>query len=148
MTTKNTTETTEMAEKLKAAGEKAEKAKAARRERTVKGSHLLEALQARATKAELKIEDKSGFLKITGSTKGRKVYVAKKGGRVDASGFTIENAAIKQISEQEAKDKHLGKVRGQIDFDQDDASVLAAYDALLAELNTPVAETKSETAAA
>lgn len=140
--------TTEMAEKLVAAGKQAEEAKAARRERTVKGSHLLEALIQRATTAGFVITDKSGFIKISGSTKGRKVYVARKGGRVDGSGFAVEHAALLPVSEEEAREKHIGKVRCQIDFDQDDASVLSAYDALLAALNEQVTTEAAQTVAA
>lgn len=138
---------TDMAATLEAAGKKAEEQKAARRERVVKGAHLLGALKETAEKAGLKIEEKSGFLKISGVAKGRNVYVARKGGRVDLSGFTIEASAVKQISEQEARDKHLGKVRGMLDFDQDDKTVLKAFSAALEKLTeepaAPVAE-KSE----
>lgn len=134
-TTAESTDTTEMASKLKAAGKKAETQKAQRRERQVKGSHLLGALTDKAKASGLTVEDKSGFLKITGATKGRTVYVAKKGGRVDLSGFTVEAPAVKQISEADAREKHLGKVRGQLDFNASDADVLSAYDAALSQLS-------------
>lgn len=134
----------EMAEKLKAAGEKAEKQKAVRRERQVRGSHLVKTsegvdgpLVTKPRDAGLEVDEKSGFLKITGATKGRAIYVAKKGGRVDLSGFTVQASAVKQITEEEARDKHLGKVRGQLDFTQADADVLAAFDLALAELGGP-----------
>ena len=141
-----TTETknTEMAEKLAAAGEKAEQAKAARRERVVKGSHLLPKLLEQATAAGLNLDEMSGFTKLTGPDKRKRVLVAKKGGRVDLSGFTVEAAAIKQISEQEARDKHLGKVRGQIDFNKADDEVLAAFSAACTELKNSVAPAVKE----
>lgn len=140
-----TENTTEMGKKLKAAGKLAEAQQKQRRERQVKGSHLLATLQEKATTAGLKIEDKSGFLKITGAGKGRTVYVAKKGGRVDLSGFTVSSPAVKQITEEEARDKHLGKVRGQLDFNQSDDAVLAAYDSALTELATaPAPESNDE----
>jgi len=119
------------AEKLTNAGKLAEDQKAARRERVVKGAHLLSALRERAEKAGLAIEEKSSFLKITGPTKGKAVYVARKGGRVDLSGFTVDSDGINQISEEDARTKHLGKVRGQVNFDATDDVVLAAYEAAL-----------------
>lgn len=136
-----TTEGTEaMGEKLKKAGKKAEAQKAARRERTVKGSHLLPQLLDPARIDGLTTEDKSGFTKIVGKTKGRAIYVAKKGGRVDLSGFTVENPAISQITEEDARQKHLGKVRGQLDFNAADDAVLAAYDAAIAILSQEPAQ--------
>src|SRR5271166_1858357 len=104
-----------MAEKLKAAGKLAESQKTQRRERQVKGSHLVSKLEELARSAGLRIDDKSGFHKITGSAKKRTIYVAKKGGRVDLSGFTLESEAVKQITVEQAKEKHLGQVRGQLD---------------------------------
>lgn len=142
--TTNTNETNEMAQKLQAAGEKAEAQKAARRERVVKGSHLLPKLLEQATAASLNLEDMSGFTKITGANKKLRVLVAKKGGRVDLSGFTVEADAVRQITEQEAREKHLGKVRGQIDFNKSDDEVLAAFSAALTELKNAPAPAKTE----
>jgi hypothetical protein len=127
----------ELAEKLTEAGKKAESQKAARRERAVKGSHLLETLTLRAKEAGLTVEDKSGFLRVSGTTKGRSVYIAKKGGRVDLSGFEVQAVAVTQISEEEARAKHLGKVRGQLNFNKTDNEVLAAYADALKALNAP-----------
>lgn len=137
-----TTESTEvMGKKLKAAGKLAETQQKQRRERTVKGSHLLGTLQDRAKSAGLTVEEQSGYLKITGSAKGRGVYVARKGGRVNLGGFTVQAPAVKQISEDEARAKHLGKVRGQLDLDQPDDAILSAYELALAELKAaPAAE--------
>lgn len=133
--TENTvTNTSEMANKLKAAGKKAEDQKAQRRERTVKGSHLLPALTKKAQDAGYNIQEMSGFWKVTGSTKGRRVLIAKKGGRVDLSGFSIDAQAVSHLTEEEARQKHLGKVRAQLDFSQPDDAVLAAYDSALAQL--------------
>lgn len=142
--TNTTNETNEMAQKLQAAGEKAEAQKAARRERVVKGSHLLPKLLEQATSAGLSTVEMSGFTKITGANKKLRVLVAKKGGRVDLSGFTVEAAAIRQITEQEARQKHLGKVRGQIDFDKSDDEVLAAFSAALTELQNAPAPAQTE----
>jgi hypothetical protein len=140
-TENTTTEGTEaLGEKLKKAGKKAEAQKAARRERTVKGSHLLPQLLSEDRVKGLTTEDKSGFTKIVGKTKGRAIYVAKKGGRVDLSGFTVESPAVAQITEEDARQKHLGKVRGQLDFNAADDAVLAAYDAALEVLAQEPAE--------
>jgi hypothetical protein len=139
-----TTSTTELAEKLEQAGKKAVQEQAQRREREVKGSHLLPALldMVKAV-STLSVAEKTGFQKVTGTAKGKAVYVAKKGGRVDLSGFEVAlpNAAIKVISEQAAKDQHLGRVRGQLDFGRPDADVLEAFSAALAQLDvaTPMA---------
>lgn len=128
---KKTDDFSDLGKKLEAAGKKVERAKAARRERVVKGSHLLPTLQEHAEKAGLDVADKSGFLKITGRVKGRCVYVAKKGGRVDLSGFTLDSNAVTQVSEEEARVKHLGKVRGQLNFELSDDEVMSAYSSAL-----------------
>ena len=119
---------------LKKAGQKAVAQKNKRHEQIVKGAHLLEKLRSKAVEDGLTVEDKSGFIKITGTAKSRAVYLAKKGGRVDLSGFSIDNVAINNISEEEAKNKHIGRVRGQINFDKTDEEVLAAYDIALSQL--------------
>ena len=118
------------------AGVKAEKQKAEKRERTVKGVHLQEPMLARVKSAGLTAEEKSGFFKVEGIAKGKRVYIAKKGGRVDLSGFTLASSSVKQITDAEAKEKHLGKVRGQLDFDQKDEDILGAFDEALVVLNT------------
>jgi len=40
--------------------------------------------------------------------------VAKRGSRLDLSGFCITHPAVKAISEAEAKARRIGKVRGQV----------------------------------
>lgn len=136
-----------LTEKLKESGQKVEKAVKARREREVKGSHLLDPMKAAAEKRGLVLAEKSGFFKITGKGKGRAIYLARNGGRVDLSGFSVEAEAIAQISKEDAQAKHLGKVRGQIDFTKPDEVVLKAYDTALTELlNAPVEEPKSAAA--
>jgi hypothetical protein len=138
-------ENTEMGKKLKKAGKKAEDQKVARRERTVKGAHLLPKIIGMLEGKGLTVEEKSGFTKVTGVAKGRAVYVAKKGGRVDLSGFTVEGPGVVQISEEDARAKHLGKVRGQLDFDQGDDAVLAACSSALERLaEAPSADAPTE----
>ena len=118
-------------ERLEAAGKKVVEQKAARRERTVKGSHLNTKFIELAQAQGLTVDEMSGFVKLTGSDKSKRVLIAKKGGRVDLSGFTVELGAVRQISETEAREKHLGKVRGQLDFEKTDEEVLSAFTAAL-----------------
>lgn len=125
----------EMVSKLEAAGKKVEVQKTQRRERVVRGSHLVEDLTSRARSAGLTLQEKSGFLKVTGSVKGRSIYVAKKGGRVDFSGFAVDSPAVTTITEEEARQKHLGKVRGQLNFNQPDDLVVDAYKFALTQLD-------------
>lgn len=138
-TTDNTeSNVTDLRERLQAAGEKAAKAKAERRERVVKGSHLTAKFLEAATVAGLTIDEMSGFTKLTGADKKKRVLIAKKGGRVDLSGFTVEAEAIRQVTEAEAKEKHLGKVRGQVDFNKTDDEVLSAFSSALSQLKATV----------
>lgn len=131
------TEQEGLGEKLAEADKKAVKNKAERQQRAVKGAHLLERLLALAVTAGATREEQSGFHQFTGPTKGRKIYVARKGGRCDFSGFAVEDDAVSQISEERAQSEHLGKVRGQLDFDKDDASVLGALEKALVILMEP-----------
>lgn len=133
-----------MEEKLVEAGKTVEEQAAKKRERAVKGSHLLGMMLEKAKGLGLSTEEKSGFVRITGAAKGRAVYVAKRGGRVDLSGFTIEKPAVVQISAEEAKQKHLGKVRGQLDFNAEDQTVLATYEDALSALSEATEETASK----
>lgn len=134
----------ELKEKLQTAGKKAEKVKVERHERQVKGAHLLPKLLEAAKAAGCVTDEKSGFIKITGVAKSRAVYLARKGGRCDVSGFELAGqAGVIQISEEQAKAKHLGKVRGMIDFENAaDDVVEAAFSAALVKLAeaTPEAE--------
>lgn len=150
MTTEKTTETSDAvkATKLKAAGKKAEAQKAERRARTVKGSHLLETLEARARAAGLNVETQSGYLKVTGPTKGLRIYIAKKGGKVFLNGFSVTAPAILPISEEDAKQRHMGRVKAELDFNQADDAVLSAYDACVTVVasTVPPATQAAETA--
>ena len=135
------------AEKLAQAGKKAEEQKAERRARTVKGSHLLPALEQKIAASGLKTQDMAAFKKVKGAAKARKVFVATKGGRVDLSGFTFDHPAVIQISAEDAKEKHIGRVRGQLDFDKDDAQVLEAFDRAIELLKEEAAEEKKDAGA-
>lgn len=152
-TTQSNEESTSMGEKLKAATEKVEKQKAERTLKVVKGANLNPKFLESAKAAGLECAEKTGFFKLTApGVKGKAIYVARRGGRVDLSGFTIPNSAVKQIAEAEAQAAHLGKVRGQLNFDlagseEGDAQLLAAFDEALTEAKVvPPAPPKPEKA--
>lgn len=128
------TETTdkEKLKRLNNATKKIQDEETQRREKTVKGSHLLQPMLEIANKQGLKVEERTGFHKITGAVKNIVVYLAKKGGRVDLSGFDIDAEGVTKISKEEAQAKHIGKVRGQLNFELPDETVLAAFTAAVA----------------
>ena len=125
------TSTDEMSKKLKAAGKKAEKVKTERQARAVKGGHLNPTFLKMAEERGMEIEEKSGFLKVFAAGRSAKLYVAKKGGRVDLS-FSFDAPGVKNLTEEEAKARHLGKVRGQLDFEQGDETLTEAFAGALA----------------
>lgn len=119
-----------MAQKLRHVAERVVGETKERRAKVVRGSHLVDEMLATAVARGLPTDDKSGFVMI-GGPKGPRVYLAKKGGRADLSCFCIAHPGVREISEEEAREKHLGKVRGQIDFDRPDADVMEAWSAVL-----------------
>lgn len=127
----------DLKEKLEKAGKEAEKQKAEKQARTVKGAHLKEQVEALVTQSGLEVVKNTGFLKVVGKENKLKLLVAIKGGRIDLSGFTIESPAVTQVTEDEAKAKHLGKVRGFVNFDASDDEVLAVVKQALKMLATP-----------
>jgi len=96
------------------------------RKRAEKDPKLIERMVAAANSSNnVKSVDEGGAnYKITGKN-GNRLYVFKNQLRVDLSGFSFEHPGIRVISDEEAKNMHLGKVRGQVSFD--DKSI--AYDA-------------------
>lgn len=123
-----------MAGKLQAANTRAEEMVKAKRAKRVVGSHLVDAMMLKVKERKLAVDDKAGYHKIFGDAKGVCVYLAKKGGRADLSGFCVEDPAVISLTAEEARAKHLGKVRGQIDFDRDDQAIMRAWDAILERL--------------
>ncbi len=81
------------------------------------------------------VEEGGSNYKITGVDKGRRIYLFKQQLRVDLSGFTADHAGIRKISDDEARDMHLGKVRGQLLFD-DRQEALEAFKVALAALRS------------
>lgn len=123
-------------EKLEQANKKVEKQRAERRARVIKGSHLTETFVKLATDAGCDVRPNTGFHVIVGRYgKGRRIYVAKRGGIVDLLGFSIDHAAVRQISKEEAQAKHMGKVQGRFNLDLADGDVLEAYAQAVSKLN-------------
>ena len=71
--------------------------------------------------------------KVTGWDGSKRLYVFKNQLRVDLSGFSFDHPGVRRISEDEARDMHLGKVRGQLLFD-DRQTALSAFAQALQEL--------------
>jgi hypothetical protein len=125
-------------ELLEKASQKAIAAKAERRHRTIKGSHLTDRLLEAARVAGMEIRENSGFNVISGKAgKSVRIYVAKRGGLVDLLGFTIQDPAVIQISKEEAKLKHMGRVEGRLNFDKTDEEIVAVFGLALERLNVP-----------
>lgn len=102
-------------------------------------------LLQRAQDAGCTVTPQKSFNKITCGENRKAVYVghAKRVvTRVDISGFEMgDHAALKRLSEQDAKDLNLGAVRAQIlpkDLSEDvtDADILEAFDSALSELTS------------
>lgn len=85
---------------------------------------------ANAHKSVHNVEEGGANFKITGVDQSRRLYVFKNQLRVDVSGFSFDHAGLRKISDDEARDMHLGKVRGQVLFD-DRAEALAAFETAL-----------------
>ncbi len=81
------------------------------------------------------VEEGATNYKIVGQDQSKRIYLFKSQLRVDLSGFTIDHAGIRKISDEEARDMHLGKVRGQMLFDERDIA-FAAFEQALAALKT------------
>jgi hypothetical protein len=71
-----------------------------------------------------------GCLKLVGLDGDKRLYVFRGQLRVDVSGFVVGHPSVRQISEAEAKEMHLGKVRGQFIF-EDPAAAREAFELAL-----------------
>lgn len=76
-----------------------------------------EMLQLAKNSKNVESIDEGGANYKISKTDGCKVYLFKTQLRVDLSGFCVKHSAVREISESEARDMHLGKVRGQLIFD-------------------------------
>jgi hypothetical protein len=137
----------DLKEKLEQANKKAETQRKERRARVVKGSHLTEQLVTIGKDAGLTMRENTGFYVFSGKAgKNVRIAIAKRGGVVDFLSFSVESPAVRQVSKQEAQDKHLGRVEGRIAFDGTDEETIAAFKQAVTVLDTerpePVATPK------
>lgn len=80
---------------------------------------------ALAQDSGLEIQEQSAYFKIYRDQKA--IYVAKNKGalaRIDLAGFDLDHPAVKTLTEEEAKAKRLGKVRGQVFPKTEDADLV------------------------
>lgn len=97
--------------------------------------------QIMAVVKELGLETKNqaAFVKVQGGTKI--VYISKSQnvGRVDISGFSpAHHPAIVQITDEQARERKLGKVRAQVDFTRPEEEVIGAINLVLTEVRVEV----------
>lgn len=104
------------------------------RRRNFKDPRLIESLMERARASAAMVTDSPTNYKLTCKQNDRRIYVFKSQLRVDISGFSVSHPGIRTLTEEEARDMHLGKVRGQLLFD-DRAQTLAGFDMALEELS-------------
>lgn len=78
------------------------------------------------------VEEGATNFKVIGIDPTRRIYLFKSQLRVDLSGFSVDHVGIRKISDDEARDMHLGKVRGQLLFEDRDSAMSAFEAALLA----------------
>ena len=98
------------------------------RRRGLRDAKLVEEMLAlaKASPYVRSIDDGASNHKVTGLDASRRLYVFRSQLRVDVSGFSFSHPGLRSISDEEARDMHLGKVRGQLIFD-DRAAALAAF---------------------
>lgn len=137
----------EMKEKLIAAGKKAEAVEKKRKEKVIPGAHLLDKMKALLGMEGLTANEKGDFFQVTGKPNKRKLYLAVKGGRVALSGYTVQADGVIQLTAEEAAARHLGRVRGELDFSKDDTTVMGAFTSALGALleDAPAPEPKPAT---
>lgn len=102
------------------------------RKRGQRDSKLVEEMLALAkgSNAVNAVEEGGSNYKITGLDKSKRIYLFKTQLRVDLSGYSIVHPGVRVISDDEARDMHLGKVRGQFLFDNREQA-LSAFAACL-----------------
>lgn len=102
------------------------------RRRSLRDPKLIEELLALAAGHPnvRSIEEGSANHKVTGIDPSRRLYVFKAQLRVDVSGFSFDHSGLRRISDDEARDMHLGKVRGQLLFDDREKAIEAFFLAL------------------
>jgi hypothetical protein len=124
--------------KLAEASEKVVKERKERRARIIKGSHLVEQLKTIGVGAGLNFRENTGFYVFSGPAgKNVRIAIAKRGGIVDFLSFTIQSEAVRQVSAEEAEAKHLGRVKGRIDYNGTDEETISAFAQAVQVLLTP-----------
>lgn len=127
----------DLKQKLEQANKKAETQRKERRARVVKGSHLTEQLVQLGRDAGLNVRENTGFYVLSGKAgKNVRIAIAKRGGVVDFLSFSVPSAAVRQVSREEAQQKHLGRVQGRIAFDGTDAETVEAFKQAIEVLST------------
>lgn len=76
------------------------------------------------------VEEGGANFKVVGRDGSKRLYVFKTQLRVDVSGFSFDHPGLRRISDDEARDMHLGKVRGQVIFGDREVSMSAFEEAL------------------
>ena len=82
------------------------------------------------------IDETPAYHKVVGTNPARRLYVFKNQLQVALSGFSFEHLGILPISAEEAKEMHLGKVRGRVKFEDRDTA-LDAFERALKMLSQP-----------
>jgi hypothetical protein len=105
---------------------------ARRKRRGLRDPKLIEQFiaMASASGSVATVEEGTANYKVTGTDPSRRLYVFKTQLRVDVSGFSFDHPGLRRISDQEARDMHLGKVRGQVLFEDRQAAIDAFSKAL------------------
>lgn len=120
----------ELANAVKRSSEDGQAAK--QRKRGMKDPTLIVEMLELAKKSSTvsAIEEGGANHKIVGKNASRRLYLFKNQLRVDISGFSPDHVGIRKISDEEARDMHLGKVRGQLLFEDRTQSLSAFQTAL------------------
>ena len=128
----------DMKTKLAEANEKVTTQRTERARKNVKGSHLVEKFLTQAKDAGLTVRENTSFYVLSGPAgKAKRIALAKRGGLIDLVSFSVQSPAVTQVTRDEAKAKHLGRVEGRITFEVDDAVTAAAFTDAVGVLNVP-----------
>lgn len=124
----------EMKDRLQKAITNYEEQKRQNNFKRIKGYHLIEQMPNIARSLGFDVAEMSVYYKITGNNKNV-IYISRKGNKVDLSGFIIDDPAFKQINEDDAKKRHMGRVKARLSLDLPDKTIIEAYFKALKELN-------------
>lgn len=87
----------------------------------------IEKLKAIVDAHGLKMEPMSAFYKVEAG--GRRMYVTrtKRVSRVDLSGFHFTHPAVVTLDDDDRREKRMGRVEAQLDFNRKEEQVLEAF---------------------